>query len=170
MTQEINRDTKMTDLQRAAIATSLWAFAAGCLLGGKYLENDNLKKVGYGGGAAMALFIVTDVINVHRKANQEKAQQLQEKPMNICSAIQCPFANVEVGPGKSSGCSRYSSAWLCHLRANHKPLFKQPHEYWLFANLYEDAIAELKQENDAFIAGDESSQLQLETKKRLSEH
>ncbi|MEP0872426.1 hypothetical protein NDA01_21660 [Trichocoleus desertorum AS-A10] len=58
----------MTLIQRAAIATSLWAFAAGCLLAGKYLQNDNLNKVGYGGGVVMALFMVTDVIR-HRKTD-----------------------------------------------------------------------------------------------------
>ncbi|MBD2095896.1 hypothetical protein H6F90_12135 [Trichocoleus sp. FACHB-591] len=57
----------MTELQRAATALALWAFAASCLLGGKYLQNDNLRNVGYGGGIVMALFMVTDVIHMSRK-------------------------------------------------------------------------------------------------------
>ncbi len=57
----------MTELQRAAIATGLWVFAAGCILGGKYLQNDTLRNVGYGGGVVMALFMVTDVIHMSRK-------------------------------------------------------------------------------------------------------
>lgn len=86
------------------------------------------------------------------------------KPMSkatlICSAINCPFANTEVGMGKSSGCTRYLTSYHCHLKVDHPEL--EANEYWLFAkDLSAEYLDQLKVENDQFIDSDESSQRQI---------
>lgn len=79
--------------------------------------------------------------------------------MNICEKIACPFANLHPTPPRSSGCERYSVSNHCHLMASY-PQFRT-NQYWLFDELSEAKIAEVKKTNDEYIAGDESSQFRL---------
>lgn len=87
--------------------------------------------------------------------------------INLCDAIQCPFANVHPTPPKSSGCTRYGTSWHCHLKAAHKGQI-EANEYWLFGEFSEDEVRSLKAENDTYIAQDESSQRQLEMEAKFS--
>jgi len=81
--------------------------------------------------------------------------------MNICKAINCPFANLNPTPPKSSGCERYSTSYHCHLKQIFGTL--TANEYWLYdPHMPDEVIAVVKQTNDEYIAQDESSQFRLE--------
>ncbi len=85
--------------------------------------------------------------------------------MNICQAINCPFANLNPTPPRSSGCTRYSVSNHCHIFSEfkHKLPELRTNQYWLFADgLPDDNIAYIKYVNEAYIAQDESSQFRLE--------
>ena len=86
--------------------------------------------------------------------------------MNLCDSIQCPFANVRPTPPKSSGCTRYSTSFHCHLKADHNEI--EANEYWLHGQFSDEQVRSLKEENDAYIAQDESSQRRLEMEAKFS--
>ncbi len=79
--------------------------------------------------------------------------------INVCDEIQCPYA-------KKNGCDRYSVSNHCHLTTPNGPGSRreglEPNQYWLFAEEGAIDLTQLKSENKAWLAADETTQRRLE--------